>query len=186
MVYSKFQDMEDVKEIQMAPPLSWRTTLASLLPLWLLTISIMVEGFPQPPIPIGLAVTSFVLAILVSIALLWKGWMKVELVLYSLLPFVFLFAFDEISTTYKSPFIVLCSLILTAGIVGYQRSRSAWLSWLIMLSASVATLVMASHAANSFWDMVADLGFEECFPDAEGCVSLTGQEIPWWVLFFSL
>ena len=178
--------MGDVKEIHQAPPLSWRTTLASLIPLWLLTISIMGEGFPQPPIPIGLAVTSFVLAILVSIALLLKGWMKIELVLYSLLPFVFLYAFDEISTTYKSPFIVLCSLILTAGLVGYQRSRSAWLSRLIMLSASVAALVMASHAANSYWDMVADLGIEGCFPDAEGCVSLNGQEIPWWILFFSI
>lgn len=177
--------MESVKEIRWADPRSWSTALASLLPLWLLSFAIMAEGFPRPPISIELAITSFVLAISVSIVLLWKRWMTVELILYSLVPLVLLITFDEISTTYKSPFIVLCTLILTAGIVDYQRNRSARWRWLILLSAAVVTLVMAWHATSSFWHMAGDLGYKECFPDAAGCAPLTGQETPWWVLFFS-
>lgn len=168
-------------------PVPWlSTTLASLLSLWLLSIAIMVEGFPRPPISIELAYTSFILAISVSIVLLWKMWVTVELILYSIVPLILLRTFDEISTTYKSPFIFFCALILTSGVVGYQRYRSARWRWLILLSAAAVTLMMASHAADSYWQMAGDLGYGECFPDARGCVSLTSQETPWWFLFSSL
>ena len=177
--------MENVKENQWADRRSWSMAFASLLPLWLLSLAIMVEGFPRPPISIEFAIASFVTAGAVSIVLLWKKWMTIELLLYSLIPFVLLITFDEISTTYKSPFIFLCALILTAGIVGYQRYHSAWWRWLILLSATVVTLMMASHAADSYWQMAGDLGYGECFPDAHGCAPLTGQETPWWFLFFS-
>jgi len=176
--------MENVKEIRWADPRSWSATLASLLPLWLLSFAIMAEGFPRPPVSVALAITSFVLAIAVSIVLFWKRWMTIELILYSLVPLVLLITFDEISTTYKSPFIILCTLLLTAGLVGYQRNRSARWRWLILVSIAVVTLVMASHAASSFWQMAGDLGYGECFPDAQGCAPLTGQETPWWTLFF--
>lgn len=178
--------MENVKEIRWADPRSWSTPLASLLPVWLLSFAIMAEGFPRPPISIELASISFILAISVSIVLLWKRWMTVELLLYSLVPFLLLYAFDEISTTYKTPFIMLCTLILTTGIVGYQRNRSAQWRWLILLSVAVVTLVMAWHATLSFWHMADDLGYDRCFPDAHGCAPLTGQETPWWILFFRL
>jgi len=51
---------------------------------------------------------------------------------------------------------------------------------------SRCALVMASRVRNTFWHMAGDLGYEECFPDEQGCAPLTGQEIPWWALFFSL
>jgi hypothetical protein len=146
----------------------------------------MTEGFPRPPISIELAIISFVLAITVSIVLLWKRWMTIELILYSLFPFHLLYTFDEISTTYKTPFIILCTLSLTVGIVGYQHNRSAWWRWLILLFTAIVTWMMAWHAAFSFWQMASDLGYIRCFPDAHGCALLTGQETPWWILFFSL
>jgi len=178
--------MVTIKETRWAIPSSWSGTLVSLLPLWLLSVAITAEGFPSPPVPIALAITSFVLAIASSMVMLWKRWMTVELALYYLVPFILLFTFDEISTSYKTPFIILCALILTAGIVRYQHSRSALWRWLILLSAAVATVVMARHATVSFWHMVGDLGFVECFPDYQGCAPLTGKEIPWWILFFRL
>jgi hypothetical protein len=178
--------MGNTKEILWADSHPWSTTLASLVPLWLLSFAIMAEGFPRPPISIELARTSFVLAITVSIVLLWKKWMTIALLLFSLFPFHLLYVFDEISTTYKTPFIILCAFILTIGMVGYQRSRSAWLRWLILLGAFVVALVMAWHATFSFWRMTDDLGYVRCFPDAQGCAPLTGQETPWWVLFLSL
>lgn len=181
LVNREIIDMQNVKDIQR----DWRATFASLVPLWLLSFSIMAEGFPKLPIPIGLAIASFVLAILASIMLLWKRWMRIELILYSLFPFVMLFLFDEISTTYKSPFIVLSSLVLSVGIIGYQRCRLTWSGWLFLLTVAVVTWIMAAHAANSFWEMAADLGYQECFPDVQGCAPLSSRGTPWWVLFFS-
>jgi hypothetical protein len=178
--------MENVKESRWAEPAAWITTLVNLLPLWLLSFVIMAEGFPRPPISGEVTIALFVTAIAVSIALVWKRWMTVELLLYSLFPFLLLCSFDEISTTYKTPFIILCTLILTAGVVGYQRIRSSrQRRWLVLLAVAIVTLFAAAHAANSFWSMASDLGYEQCFPDAHGCAPLTGQETPWWILFFS-
>ena len=180
-------ELGNVKEIQKTIPRSWSETLASLLPLWLLSLSIMVEGFPRPPISLEVAITAFAAAIAVSIVLLWKKWLTAELLLYSLFPFLVMFIFDEISTAYKTPFIILCTLILTAGIVAYQRTHlTRLLRGFILLAVAILTLFVASHAANNFWDMTSELGYEECFPDGHGCAPLTGQETPWWVLFFSL
>ena len=169
----------------MASPPAWRKTVFSLLPLWLLSIAVMAEGLPSPPIPIGLAYVSLVLAVLVSVLLVWKGWMSLVLILYSLIPFVYLMIFDEISTTYKTPFVVLSSLLLSAGVIGYQHSRQNWAGWLILISVAIVTLLMASNAANNFWEMSADLGYQECFPDAYDCAPLAGRGNPWWILFFS-
>ena len=175
-----------MKNIRWAAPRSWSATLASVLPLWLLSFAIMAEGFPRPPISVTLAIAFFMLAIAVSIVLFWKRWMTIELILCSLVPLVLLITFDEISTTYKSPFIILCTLLLTAGMVAYQRSHSARWRWLILVSIAVVTCGMASHAASRFWQMAGDLGYRECFPDAQGCAPLAGQETPWWTLFFGL
>jgi hypothetical protein len=158
---------------------SWIATLASLLPLWLLSFAIMVEGFPQPPISAELAVTAFVLAIAVSIVLLWKEWLVIDILLYSLFPFMLLFIFDEIPTTYKSPFILLCALILSTRVIGAKRSSSVTVRWLILLFVAVATGVLASHAIQSYWHMVSDLDFGGCFPYTQGCPPLVGKEIPW-------
>jgi hypothetical protein len=180
------EDAEDVKLGLWTKSLSWSPTLVSLLPLWLVSFAVMAEGFPRPPISIELATFSLALAIFLGILLLWKGWLTVELLLYSFLPFLLLPGFDEISTTYKTPFIMLCALILTVGMIGYQLShwaRPARL--LILLFAAVVTLAMAGHATSSFWAMVSDLGYVRCFPDAHGCAPLTGEETPWWVLFLS-
>ena len=181
----KVNEMQNVQQARKVAPLAWVKALASLLPLWLLALAIMAEGFPRPPISIQLAAALFVIAIALSSVLFWKRWTTVELVLYSLIPFALLITFDEISTAYKSPFILLCALILTAGWVGYQRTRLAWLRWGILVSAALVTLLAASHAADSFWRMAGDWGYHECFPDYQGCAPLTGQETRWWTLFFS-
>ena len=65
LVNREFMNMQNVKDIQR----DWRATFASLVPLWLLSFSIMVEGFPKPLIPIGLAFALLVFSILTSIVL---------------------------------------------------------------------------------------------------------------------
>jgi hypothetical protein len=151
----------------------------------------MVEVFPKPPVSAELAVSTFILAIVVSITLLWKRWLEIDLLIYSLLPFLLLFTSDEISTTYKSPFILLCVLILSIGIVGAQRTSktldSLTVRWLILLFVAVATWIVASQAAQSYWHMIGDLDDGvpplECMPGTQGC-PLTGILSPWWILFF--
>lgn len=178
--------MESLKDVPSTSPRSWGIIFASLLPLWLLSLSIMAEGFPPPPISREVAVASFITAIVAGIVLVWRGWMPIELLLCCLYPFLLLYTLDEVSTTYKTPFIILCTLILTAGAVGYQRIRSPGLRWVFLLVVTGVALLAASNAAHNFWVMAEELGYERCFPDAYGCPPLTGQETPWWILFFRL
>ena len=181
--------MEAIKKLRWVTADSWLAILASLLPLWLWSFAITLEGFPRPPTSLEMAaITSFWFAIPVSIVLLWKQWLPPDVLLVSLIPFVFVFKFDEISTRYKTPFILLCALILSIGIIGAQRSRSVTVRWSILLFAAVAVLVFSSNAAQNYWHMAEGLGHFDfgCFPDAYGCPPLTGNETPWWVLFFRL
>ena len=56
------------------------------------------------------------------------------------------------------PFILLCALSLTTGIVGYQRSLNKdflTLGWLILVLIVIATWVVASHADQNYWQMVS-------------------------------
>jgi hypothetical protein len=153
----------------------------------LLSLSIKGEGFPRPPISIEVAIIAFLSAILVSIVLLWRGWMRAELLLYSLLPAIMPYRFDEISTAYKTPFVIACASILTAGLIGYQRVPGSrrW-RWLILLAAAAVFLFAVRHASNGFWDMTRELGYRQCFPDAVGCTPLKELDAtPWWSLFFA-
>ena len=166
-------------------PRSLPKIIVNLLPLWLLSIAITVEGFPRPPISGEVAVAAFVTAIVLSVVLLWTQRLDIAVLANSLFPLLLLSVFDEISTTYKTPFIFLCALILSLGVMAYQSKNSPYLvRILILLAVAGAAWVLAWHATLNFWEMTRDLGYVRCFPDAFGCAPLTGQETPWWVLFF--
>jgi len=183
--FLKGTHIETMMKIRWVSEDSWMATLASLLPLWLLSVVIMEEGFPRPPISPELAIAAFYLAFPVSIVLLWKGWLEFDIILYSLFPFSLLFMFDEISTTYKSPFILLCSLILSIGIIGAKRSNLVIARWLLLLLLAVITWGLAFHAAQSYWQMFDGLGVAfRCFPGTQDC-PLPANLNPWWVLFFN-
>jgi len=167
-------------------PRSWSQTLASLLPLWLLALAISVEGFPRPPVSPPVAISSFFLSIFLAMLLLWRKWIPAGMVLYYSLLFVFLVGFDEISTTYKTPFLFVCALLMSAGIIYYQRSRTTRARWVILVTAACISLLVAGHAVDKFWQMTAELGYVRCFPDAAGCPPLDGRGHPWWWLLFSL
>jgi len=181
--------MEVIRKLRYLNEDSWLATFASLLPLWLWSLAITLEGFPRPPISLErVGIASLWLVIPVSIVLLWKQWLPLDVLLVSLVPFVFVYKFDEISTRYKTPFILLCALILSIGFIGAQRSKSVTARWLVLLFITVAVLVLSSNAAQNYWQMAGTLGHFEfgCFPDAQGCLPIPGDATPWWVLFFSL
>jgi hypothetical protein len=177
--------MKAIRKLEGAAQASWMAILATLLPLWLFSFAILTEGFPDPPISLELAVVAFILAIAIGGVLIWAGWLTLDLILYSLFPFVFLFIFDEISTSYKTPFILVCALILSLGMASAQRSASEKLRWRIWLAVNILIWVLASHALQRYWHMVDDLVFGDCFPYTKGCLPLAGHETSWWILFFS-
>ncbi len=162
----------------------WLKQLASLLPVWLLAAAITVEGFPAPPISPGMAAGLFGLALVLGLVFLFLRWMPLGFVLYGLLIFWLIFIFDEISTAYKTPFILICAMILSAGMLAYFRLRTSAWRWLVLLAAAVLVVLAAWNAAGNFWQMTAELGYHQCFPDAAGCPPLAGRGQPWWVLFW--
>lgn len=153
--------MEGIIRMRRIEPPAWARNLAPLLPLWLIAISI-------------------------SMGLIFVGWMPVEIIPYSLVPLVLLSAFDEISASYKTPFIRRCALILTAGLFAFQRSHTtAWRMLILALSAAIP-LLMAAHAVSACREMAKDLGYGRRLPDAHGCPPLTEDATAWWALFFKL
>ena len=144
---------------------SWKATIASLLPLWLFFFAY--TNLSGSILEI-LEIIAFSLIIPVCIVSLLKGWMTFDLLLYSFLPIPILFLFDEIDWSFRISILLFCTLILTVGIVGYQRSLnkdSVTLAWLILLLTAIATWIFASHAVQNYWKM--------------------GNEMSWWVLLFS-
>ena len=165
-ILEKDSYMKTMPKIEWEELGSWRATLASLLPLWLFFFALTnISG----SIFEILEIITLYLIIPVCIVSLLKGWMTFDLLLYSFFPIPIMFLFDEIEWSYRIYILLFCTLILTVGIVGYQRSLnkdSVTLAWLSLLLAAVATWIIASHAVQNYWQM--------------------GNETPWRVLFFSL
>ena len=126
--------MEYVNEIRLADRTSRSITIVSLLPLWLFSLAIMVEGFPRSPIPLSVAITSFLSAITIIVILWWSKNISLEFILYWGIPLWFLATFDEIAVPYKNQYIITSTIILTIGAIGYLRSRAIWLRWLFLLT----------------------------------------------------
>ena len=159
--------------------------IVSALPLWLFSIAILVEGFPRPPVSGEVVMAAFVAALGLTGLALWKRWMTVELAVYSLFPLHLLVIFDEITTTYKTPFILVCALCLCLGALAYQRVRKRRiLGWSVLILTLVLVWALAWHATLGFWHMTNELGYVECFPDGYGCLPLPPQATPWWALIF--
>lgn len=177
--------MKAIRKIEWTAQDSWMAILVTLLPLWLFSFAIMVEGFPDPPISLEVAVLAFVCAIAIGAILVRAGWLSLDLILYSLFPLMLWVIFDEISTSYKTPFILSCALLISVGMIVAQRSRSEKSRWRIWLVVNILMWVLVSHAFQQYWHMIDDLVFADCFPYTQGCLPLAGDEIPWWALFFA-
>jgi hypothetical protein len=163
---------------------SWQATLASLLPLWLLSLSIVIF-FSQINIPIGLLYVALWLFPILSLVFIAKGWMTFEVLLYSLFPVLLLFQLDETSMAYRITLILACTVLLSIGIVGYHISLNRdriGLAWFLLLLVFLATWFFASHANQNYWQMAVDLGYNAC--DNEGCMTLIPTDNSWWFLFF--
>jgi hypothetical protein len=178
--------MEMVLEQRLTDPSAWLKTLICLLPMWLISLAVSVEGFPAPPIPGWAAGSAFVCGLLLLLVLLVRGWIWFDLVLYSLLPVVMVFIFDEILTGYKTPFIFTCTAVLSIGLIGYQYSQSFLLRIFFLTSGALLAYALADHAAASFWalwPLIDASQYAGCY--MTGCYPfniIPGH--PWWTVLF--
>ena len=175
--------METANEIQLVDRSSWSITIVSLLPLWLFSLAIMVEGFPRSPIPLSLAIASFLSAIAIIVILWWNRNISLEFILYCGIPLWLLVTFDEIAVSYKNQYIITCTIILTIGAIGYLRSRARWLRWLFLVTGAALTFAAAGAINRSYWDLVSEGGYGACYPD---CLPPADQASPWWMVLFNL
>jgi hypothetical protein len=174
--------METVESLERTD--RWWEILGGLLPLWMMAVAVTAEGFPHPPITVGMGLALFLGSIALSFLLIFLGWITPIRALYSLLPVVLIFPFDEMSTAYKTPFILAFAAILTVGALICQLIRKGPWGELVLIIVGALALVAASHAAGRYWDWALSLGFGECMPDLPPCPSLAGLGMPWWRLFF--
>jgi hypothetical protein len=176
--------MKTIAYIRWADPPFWKATLANLLPLWLLCLAILPSS-----ISAELKGRLFLLSMAAMILLLWLRWFTPELIFYSFFPIISIFIFEEISPGYGTPFVLLCTLLLSIGIFGYRLSLhkySVGLAWLILFVVFIGTWMLALNADQNYRQMVADLGYG-CDPYMGACPApVPANGIPWWVLFFRL
>jgi hypothetical protein len=149
-ILEKDSYMKTMPKIEWEEMGSWKATIASLVPLWLFFFAF--ANIFDSSLEV-LETIAFFLIVPVCIVFLWKGWMTFDLLPYSFLPMFIQFFFDDIDSSCKLLLKLLCTLTLTLGIVGYQRSLnkdSVTLAWLSLLLAAIAAWIFVSYAVQHF------------------------------------
>ena len=169
--------------------LPWLKTLAVLAPLWMFALAAAAEGFPDPPIPGNLARVLFYAGLAVAILVTFLFHTLIELPFIILIPALYIFEFDEITTTYKTPFILFCTLILSLGIIAFHylvEKRSLKVALPILLGVAILALLAGMLASKNFWGYTDSLGIERCFLDYTGCPALPADHPAWWRFFIGV
>lgn len=174
--------METALDLQPLSRPCWVKTIVSLLPVWLISLSITVEGFPPPPITLPAATAAFVVALLLMVILVWKKWMRIEQALYSLFPLALIAVFDEIVTPYKTSFIFMCAILFSAGLIASRYARNTGERVVILGAALVLTLLIATRATANFWEVLSATGSSDGYMTGRYPVEIPGY--PWWKIFW--
>lgn len=173
------EDMMILQE-QTRPP--WIKTVVRLLPLWLIALSITAEGFPKPPISVGVSVAAFACAVLLLVVLWWKKWMRLEFALYSLLPTVMLPLFDEIVTTYKTPFILMCAILISLPVIACHAARNPTERFVILAAGMILNYLIIHHVMMNYWEVIEQTGFSDGYMAGNYPLDIPG--FPWWKIFW--
>lgn len=154
--------------------------LLTQLPLWLFTATVSIEGFPPPGLPLWAGITAFALGVLIILYLAWRRALDASM-FAMMLPFVLMVFFDEVTTSYKTPFLLVSTAVVSASILFYQKAEDRKWRALILLAGVIVAILLASHAKDVFWSLFSDR-YIHCFPD---CLPVSGVDTPWWKLFFN-
>jgi hypothetical protein len=112
---------------------------SSLIPLAVMAIVVLVVTRSRPP-----------LARLVTNV--WRDWTRLSFALYSLVPILVWFAFDEVEDRFVLPFMVALTLILAGGALAYLRSARAWQRVTALLAGTALARVMATVGTKVYWN----------------------------------
>lgn len=168
-----------------AQPL-WAKTAGFLAALWMIALAATAEGFPSPLIPGNLAPVLFFAGLVVAIVVSVRYMTFIELPIITLIPLLYVFEFDEITTTYKTPFILFCTLILSFGLIIYHylaQTRSLKVALPVFLAAAILAFLAGMFAMLNFWEYTDSLGIRMCFLDSIGCPPLPADHPAWWRFF---
>lgn len=183
-------DAEKIPTAWRAEELSpWLKGAALLVPVWMMALAVSAEGFPHPPVSAYLGFALFFGAIAAAILMVKEHWAGIEYLLVCFAPLLWLASLDEISTTYKTPFIFFCTQILCLGVIAYhilgERHYPSVATVLVLLTAAALAMLSARHASSNFWAYQDFLDVGMCFLDFPGCPALPSAHPAWWTFFFS-
>ena len=81
----------------------------------------------------------------------WRDWTRLSLALYGCLSFVMWILFDEVHWSYAAPFLVMTSLLLSAGALAHMRSESTMRRVLSLLAGLTAAWLVGSAGLTAYW-----------------------------------
>lgn len=153
--------------------------LLTQLPLWLFTATVSIEGSPPPGLPLWAGITAFALGVLIILYLAWRRELDASM-FAMMMPFVLTAFFDEVTTSYKTPFLLVSTAVVSASILLYQKSKDRKWRALILLAGVIVSILLASHAKNAFWDL-----FTVRYTTDFTTLPVSGVDTPWWKLYFN-
>jgi hypothetical protein len=86
----------------------------------------------------------------------WHDWTRLSLALYGCLPLLMWFFFDEVHWPHGAIFLVMTSLLLTAGAVAYMRSTSTRHRALSLLAGLTVAWLTGSLGLATYWTVPRD------------------------------
>jgi hypothetical protein len=82
---------------------------------------------------------------------LWCDWTRLSLALYGTLSFVIWVLFDEVHDPYCASFLIVTSLILSAGALAYMRSRTTVRRVLSLVGGLTASWLVSTVGLSAYW-----------------------------------
>ena len=175
--------IQNPKALPVSAQLPWAKTAAFLAALWMIALAATAEGFPSPLIPGNLAIFLFFAGLVVAIVASIRYLAFIELPIITLIPLLYVFEFDEITTVEKTPFILFCTLILSLGLIAYHylaQTRSLKVALPVLLAAAILAFLAGIVATLNFWEYTDSLGIGMCFLDYTSCPPLPADHPAWW------
>lgn len=154
--------------------------LLTQLPLWLFTATVSVEGFPPPGLPLWAGITAFALGVLIILYLAWKRELDASM-FAMMVPFGLMVFLDEVTTSYKTPFLLVSTAVTALSIFAYQKLENHRGRGLVLLAGVIVSIWLASHAKSVYWDLFSER-YTRCYPD---CLPVSGLDLSWWKLYFN-
>lgn len=112
----------------------------------------------------------------------WHDWTRLSFGFYGVMPLVLVAAFDDVTPTFRAPYLAASTVILAAGAAAYVRSATAWQRALALLTGMTLSWAVTTAGVASFWhaairDMLRDWVVLAALMLAPVLLSFLGQQV---------